>query len=91
MVWPSQLDEVKERGERVIARDVLARRHSLNPRQTIALGFVLECGSLNIQDFEQLCPGINRRSLQRDLKALLDKGLLIAEGATNQLTNRLKG
>ncbi len=86
----TQLDEVKERGERVIARDVLAQQHGLNPRQTAALGFVLERGRLSIQDFEQLCAGINRRSLQRDLKALLDKGLLIAEGATNQLTYRLK-
>ncbi len=85
----TQLDEVKERGERVIARDVLARQHSLNPRQTAAIGFALQQGSLTIQDFEQLCPGINRRSLQRDLKAMLDKGLLVAEGATNQLVYRL--
>ena len=86
----TQLDEVKERGERVIARDVLARQHSLNPRQTAAIGFALQQGSLTIQDFEQLCPGINRRSLQRDLKVMLNMSLLIAEGATNQLTYRLK-
>src|SRR5436190_656609 len=42
-----------------------------------------------LPQIEQLCPGINRRSLQRELKAMLDKGLLIAEGATNQLTYRL--
>lgn len=29
---------------------------------------------------------VNRRSLQRDLKGLLEKGLLLAEGATNRLT-----
>lgn len=86
----TQLDEVKQRGERVIVRDVLIQQHRLSPRQTAALGFVLEHGSLTIQDFEQLCPDTNRRSLQRDLKAMLDKGLLIADGATNQLIYRLK-
>jgi hypothetical protein len=32
-----------------------------------------------------------RRSLQRDLKAIVDKGLLLSEGATNQLVYRVKG
>ena len=86
----TQLDEVKERGERVLVRDVLVQQHRLSPRLTASLGFVLEHGSLTIQDFEQLCPDTNRRSLQRDLKAMLDKGLLIADGATNQLIYRLK-
>jgi hypothetical protein len=30
-----------------------------------------------------------RRSLQRDLKGILDKKLITAEGATNQLVYRL--
>jgi hypothetical protein len=51
----------------------------------------LDRGSLTIQDFEMLCPGTNRRSLQRDLKAMLDKGVFVSEGATNQLDYRLKG
>ncbi len=56
-------------------RDILAREHKLSERQAKALGHALEHGSLTIQDYEALCPGINRRSLQRDLKAMLDKGL----------------
>ena len=81
---------MKEHDERAIARDVLAQQYGLSTRQAATLGFILERGNLTIQDFEQLCTRINRRSLQRDLKAMLDKGMLIAEGATNQLTYRLK-
>ena len=33
---------------------------------------------------------INRRSLQRDLKAMLDMDLLVSEGATNKLVYRMK-
>jgi hypothetical protein len=32
---------------------------------------------------------VNRRSLQRDLKGLLEKGLITTEGATTQLVYRL--
>jgi len=54
------------------------------------LGYLLQHAKLTIQDFEALCPEVNRRSLQRDMKALLEKGLVTAEGATNQLVYRLK-
>ena len=37
---------------------------------------------LSIQDFEHLFPEVNRRSLQRDLKAMIEKGVLI-EKATS--------
>ena len=37
-----------------------------------------------------LCSGVNRRTLQRDLKAMLDLGLMVAEGATNRLEYRIK-
>ena len=51
---------------------------------------MLEAGVLTIQEFEAMCPGVNRRSLQRDLKEMVDKGLLTVEGATNRLLYRLK-
>jgi len=82
----TQLAEVKQRGERAIQRDILVQAHKLSERQAMALGHVLEHGALTIQELESLCEGVNRRSLQRDLKGLLDKGLLLAEGATNRLT-----
>jgi len=79
----TQLTEVKARGEQVIRRDVLAEQHSLSNRQAAALGFVLERGTLTIQDFQTLCPGTNRRSLQRDLRAMLQKGVLVEEATSS--------
>ena len=86
----TQMIEVKERGEQVIRRDVLVQKYSLNERQGKALGFLLENKKLTIQDFEGLCPDVNRRSLQRDLKGMLDKELVKSEGATNQLVYVLR-
>jgi len=76
----TQLDEVKARGERAIRRDVLARVHGLSDRQVLAIGHVLEHGRLTIQEYEALCSGANRRTLQRDLEAMVDKGLLAERG-----------
>jgi DNA-binding HxlR family transcriptional regulator len=81
--------EVQVHGERVIWWDVLARKHRLSDRQRVALTRALEIGGLTIQDFEVLCPGVSRRTLQRELKAMVDKGLLTPEGATNRLYYRL--
>jgi Fic family protein len=77
----AQLTEVRGRGEQAIRRDVWVREHRLNDRQGAALAHLQEHGRLTIQDFEHLCPGVNRRSLQRDLKALLEQGI-IAERAS---------
>ncbi len=48
-------------------------------------------GKLTIQDFEALCPSVNRRSLQRDLEGMVDKKLIAAGGATNRLVYRIEG
>jgi len=87
----AQLAEVRQRGEQVIRRDVLVKQHGLSDRQAKAVQHILESGSLTIQEFERLCPEVNRRTLQRDLKVLVNKGLLLSEGATNQLIYRIKG
>ncbi|HXU34709.1 MAG TPA: Fic family protein [Thermoanaerobaculia bacterium] len=81
----TQLDEVKARGERAIRRDILAREHRLSDRQALALGHVIEHGRLAIPDYEGLCPGTSRRTLQRDLRELVEKRLLAAQGHTNRL------
>jgi Fic family protein len=85
----AQLAEVRERGEQAIRRDVLVKEHRLSDRQAKALAHILEHGSLTIQDFEGLCPDVNRRSLQRDLKAMVERGLILTEGETHQLLYRL--
>jgi len=85
----TQLTEVRERGEQAIRRDVLVKEHRLSDRQAKALSHMLAHGSLTIQDFEGLCPDVNRRSLQRDLKAMVDRGLIVTEGETHHLLYRL--
>jgi Fic family protein len=85
----TQMDEVKERGERVIRADVLAAKHRLNARQKLALRFLLEHGKMTIQDYGALLPKAHRRSLQRDLQGLVKARLVAASGATNLLEYRL--
>jgi len=85
----TQLQEVQARGERVIKRDVLTQKHGLSERQRAALERALESGGLTIHEFESLWPGVSRRSLQRDLREMVEKKLLVPEGATNRLYYRL--
>lgn len=86
----TQMIEVKERGELIIRRDVLTQKHNLNERQTKAIEYLLQHDGLTIQNYEALCPEVNRRSLQRDLKTLIEKELIESEGATNQLVYLLR-
>ena len=78
----TQLSEVRQRGEQTIRRDILAKKFGLSERQSLALRHVLEHGDLAIQGYEELCPGVNRRTLQRDLKGMIDKGLLSERGTS---------
>ncbi len=85
----TQLTEVKRRGEQAIRRDIIVTRHGLSGRQARAMDHILEHGSLTIKEFEGICPDINRRSLQRDLKEMVDRGILIREGETRKQHYRL--
>ena len=86
----TQLEEVKERGKQAIRADALVNDHKLNARQAAALHDILQRGELTVQDLEQRFPTVNRRTLQRDLKGLVEKRIVVAEGATNQLRYRLR-
>ena len=50
-----------------------------------AVGYLIEHGRLSIQDYEKVCPDVNRRSLQRDLKGMVDQRILeeVGVGATD--------
>ncbi len=87
----SQLAEVQNKGESLIRLDVLANKHKLSARQRIALELAANRPEFRIEDFEAKCPGTHRRSLQRDLRTLIEKHLLVAEGATNRLMYRVAG
>ena len=86
-----QLAEVQKKGESLIRLDVLANTHKLTARQRFALELATQMASFRIEDFEAKCPGVHRRSLQRDLQALIEKHLLEAEGGTNRLIYRAAG
>jgi predicted transcriptional regulator len=77
----TQMKEVTDRGKRVIRRDAIAQKYGLSARQALAVGHLLESPVLRIEDYEELCPGTNKRTLQRDIKSLLEKGVLKAEGS----------
>jgi len=77
----TQLDETKAAGERAVLNDQIARRHGLTDRQALAVDHAMEKGKLTIREFEELCPGVARRTLQRDLKALVDAGLFVESGS----------
>lgn len=76
-----QLEEVKNRGTAVIRADVVARAHKLGTRQAAVLAAIHEAGMLSLGELEPHFPEVSRRSLQRDIKLLLDKGLIRGSGA----------
>ena len=77
-------------GTELYARGVFINQcyDELNVRQRLALALALEKGEFQVQDLEAECPGVHRRSLQRDLRSLIEKGLLEARGGTNRLVYR---
>ncbi len=86
----TQMQEVRDRGETIIRLDLLARKQGLSARQKDILQQILENGSTPIATLISAYPDMHRRTLQRDLKVLLEKGLSISEGATNNLAYRIK-
>jgi Fic family protein len=71
-----QMEEVKTRGAAVIRADVLARAHGLAERSAAVLAAIHEAGELTLSELEPRFPEVSRRSLQRDLRLLLDKVLI---------------
>jgi Fic family protein len=85
----TQMDEVTERGQRVIKADVLAARHRLNTRQKALVLHLMEQPEADLQAFQAICPDVPRRTLQRDLQQAVTKKVLLASGATHQKRYRL--
>jgi Fic family protein len=89
MALATQLDEVRARGERVIRADLIAAEHGLNRRQARAVELLLDRGDVRIEDLEAALPEVNRRTLQRDLRGLVDRGLARAAGAARAIRYRI--
>lgn len=86
-----QLEEVKNRGTAVIRAELLSRFHRLTGRQGAVLVEVHAAGRLSLGELEPRFSGVSRRSLQRDLRALLEKGLIEELGAALTDPNRQYG
>ena len=84
-----QMNEVKELGEKIMRLDILSLKNKLSERQRSILRYAAEQANFRIQDYEKLYPKISRRTLQRELKVMVEKKLLAVEGATNRLNYRL--
>jgi len=80
----TQMIEVKERGEQVIRRDVLVQKHNLNERQAKALDLLMKNSSVHISEIEELCSGVTRRTLQRDMNGLIEFNLIRITGSARQ-------
>jgi len=74
----AQMREVQVTAEHVIRRDVIlakARKNGLKDRPIGLLGFLLSAGKATVGECEKELK-VNRRTLQRDLKLLVEKGLV---------------
>jgi predicted HTH transcriptional regulator len=56
--------------------DLLSKKYDLSKRQNIAIKYLLEHKDMSIKDFKKNCPKESRRTLQRDLKNLIDKAVI---------------
>ena len=100
-----QMNIVMEKIKKIILRDTLIQDYNLSHRQGVIIEYILEKGKLIPKDFEELkkkmqktsktangktVSTITKRTLQRDLKNMLDKKVLKTEGATHQVYYVLK-
>jgi Fic family protein len=76
----TQLQEVKSKGEQAIRADVTATAMKLNARQARLVTAFLEQTKLSLANCEKLLPDVARRTIQRDLKVLVEAGLVVEVG-----------
>ena len=79
----TQLQEVQNRGQQAMKLDILTIQHNFSNREKEAIEKALDQNGLSIKEFQFLFPETSKRTLQRELKHLLELGLLRVEGVTN--------
>jgi Fic family protein len=81
----TQLQEVKMKGEQAIRADVIAAGKKLNARQASLVAVFLEQTKLSLADCQKLLPDVARRTLQRDLRRLVEARLIaeVSQGPTD--------
>lgn len=86
----SQIKEVQKRSTSLMRYEYLKQNHKLSDRQIILVDYLIEHNQADIGTYEKLCPKTNKRTLQRELKNLLDMELLSVQGSTNDRVYILK-
>jgi len=76
----TQLAEVVSKGKETIRKDLIVRKQALSSRQGKIIELLLQNRNCTIADLENRFPGISRRTIQRDLRVLQDKGVVRSEG-----------
>ncbi|MEY4518816.1 MAG: hypothetical protein RLZZ499_1415, partial [Cyanobacteriota bacterium] len=69
--------------------DRLVSLPQLNSRQNLMLNYAFNHPEITIKNCEYMFPNVSRRTLQRDLKILSDRQLLLFQGNTDQRCYRL--
>ncbi|MGD1918009.1 MAG: TetR family transcriptional regulator [Pleurocapsa sp.] len=77
-----------ELGDRTINSSIqqwetIAQLHQLNSRQKIILKYTIQNPEITIQNCEAMFANVSRRTLQRDLKAMQEKEILLCQGNTD--------
>jgi Fic family protein len=85
----AQMRATAGRASLIMKRDQAVGRLGLNDRQAEILLIALEEGALTIGTLVDKFPGVSRRTLQRDLTAMVAREALTAEGATNRKMYRV--
>jgi|SRR5579862_173328 len=86
----TQMHEIQLKASHVMRLDVLVLQYKLSERQKQLLeSLLIREKDFTIQEYESLCLGINRRSLQRDLSDLKEKGIITQEGSKKASRYRL--
>jgi hypothetical protein len=69
--------------------DRLISSYKLNSRQSLILNYAFNNPEITIKNCEHMFPDVSRRTLQRDLKILSDRQLLLFQGNTDRRCYRL--
>lgn len=86
----TQMRTIQYKGSQAMEVDRIVQQFTLSERQKRALERLIEKpAALTIQEYEALCPGVHRRSLQRDLADMVNKGLIIQAGIKKAAHYRL--
>jgi Fic family protein len=78
----------------LLARDTKVAKASgtldLSPRQSRVVEYLQDYGTLQNKDFKKLFDGVSEDSVLRDLKALLQKGIVVKKGSTKSSRYELR-